>query len=81
MNTWNSPLWGNGTMDGYFRAQTDLMLKPMTSLRDVDQAGVIQASPRDPLGKKQSLSEVQRVMDFVRNGVAEGGADDQQAGD
>ncbi len=81
VNTWNSPLWGNGTMDGYFRAQTDLMLKPMTSLRDVDQAGVIQASPRDPLGKKQSLSEVQRVMDFVRNGVAEGGADDQQAGD
>lgn len=81
VNSWNSPLWGNGTMDGYFRAQTDLMLKPMTSLRDVDQAGVIQASYRDPNGRHQSPSEVQEVMDFVRHGVAEDGSDDQQAGD
>lgn len=36
-NAWSSPVWGSGSMDGYFKAQTDLLLKPMTSLRDVDQ--------------------------------------------
>ncbi|AMP74349.1 hypothetical protein RALBFv3_09320 [Ralstonia solanacearum] len=43
-NAWSSPVWGSGSMDGYFKAQTDLVLKPMTSLRDVDQGGAIQAS-------------------------------------
>ena len=69
-------------MDGFFKGQTDPMLKPMTSLRDVDQGGVIQASLRDATGHRQSLSEVQLVMDLVRNGVADnGGADNDQTGD
>ena len=50
--------------------QTDLMLKPMTSLRDVDQGGVIQASTRDVAGNTQSLGEIQQVMDLVRHGVS-----------
>lgn len=70
-NTWSSPFWGNGTMDGYFKAQTDPMFKPMTSLRDVDQGGVIQRSFRDAKGRSQSAGEVQLVMDLVRHGVAD----------
>lgn len=81
-DTWNTPLWGSGPMDGYFKAQTDLMLKPMTSLRDVDQGGVIQASTRDAAGNNQSLGDVQLVMDLVRHGVSNNdSADNAQAGD
>ena len=81
VDTWSSPLWGSGTMDGYFKGQTDPMLKPMTSLRDVDQGGVIQASTRDTAGHKQSPGEVQLVMDLVRHGVADNdGADNAQTG-
>lgn len=71
VDTWSSSLWGSGTMDGYFRGQTDPMLKPMTSLRDVDQGGVIQTSSRDAEGHRQSPGEVQLVMDLVRHGVAD----------
>jgi hypothetical protein len=82
VNTWSSPVWGGGTMDGYFRGQTDLMLKPMTSLRDVDQGGIIQASPRVAANRPQTPADVQQVMDFVRHGVADNdGADDAQTGD
>lgn len=82
VNTWGSPLWGSGTMDGYFKGQTDLLLKPMTSLRDVDQGGVIQVSSRDAEGHKQSPGEVQLVMDLVRHGVADNdGVDNAQTGD
>jgi len=82
VDTWSSPVWGAGTMDGYFKAQTDPMLKPMTSLRDVDQGGVIQASPRDAEGHRQKPAEVQLVMDFLRHGVASNdGADNTQTGE
>lgn len=82
VDTWSSPVWGSGTMDGYFKGQTDPMLKPMTSLRDVDQGGVIQVSSRDAEGHRQSPGEVQLVMDLVRHGVADNdGADNAQTGD
>ncbi|WP_275100234.1 DEAD/DEAH box helicase family protein [Sedimenticola hydrogenitrophicus] len=82
VDTWSSPVWGSGTMDGYFKGQTNLMLKPMTSLRDVDQGGIIQASSRDAEGHRQSPSEVQLVMDLVRHGVADNdGMDNAQTGD
>ena len=71
VDTWSSPLWGSGPMDGYFKAQTDLLLKPMTSLRDVDQGGIIQAASRDGEGHKQSPGEVRVVMDLIRHGVAD----------
>ena len=80
-NAWSSQVWGIGTMDGYFKAQTDLMLKPMTSLRDVDQGGVLQASTRDAGGKSQAHREVLLVMDFVRHGVANNdGTDNAETG-
>ncbi|MGM8225055.1 DEAD/DEAH box helicase [Cellvibrio sp. ARAG 10.3] len=82
VDTWSSPLWGSGTMDGYFKSQTDLLLKPMTSLRDVDQGGIIQVSSRDAEGRKQLSGEVQGVMDLIRHGVANNdGTDNSQAGD
>ena len=82
VDTWSSPLWGSGTMDGYFKSQTDLLLKPMTSLRDVDQGGIIQVSSRDGGGRKQLSGEVQMVMDLIRHGVANNdGTDNSQAGD
>ncbi|MCY4427690.1 MAG: DEAD/DEAH box helicase family protein [Halieaceae bacterium] len=70
VDTWSSNVWGSGTMGGYFKSQTDLLLKPMTSLRDVDQGGIIQVSSLDAEGRRQSSVEVQVVMDLVRHGVA-----------
>ena len=55
----------------YFDGQADPMKKPMTSLRDVDQGGLIHMSYRDTFGHKQSGADVLRVMDIVRNGVAD----------
>lgn len=82
VDDWSSPVWGSGTMDGYFKAQTDPMFRPMTSLRDVDQGGIIQASYRDAEGHKQSPGEVQVVMDLLRHGVADNeGADNALMGD
>ncbi|MCA3151069.1 MAG: hypothetical protein ING77_07825 [Rhodocyclaceae bacterium] len=43
----------------------------MTSLRDVDQGGLIHMSYRDPFGHKQSGADILQVMDIVRNGVAD----------
>ncbi|MCL8315533.1 hypothetical protein M9Y48_13155 [Enterobacter cloacae subsp. cloacae] len=82
VNTWSSPMWGNGNIDTYFNSQPDPMNKPMTSLRDVDQTGIIQASSRDVNGIKQSLDEIRLVMDFLRHGVASNdGSDNGSTGD
>lgn len=78
LSTWaSSKLYGNGPLDAYFKAQSDPMRKPMTSLRDVDQGGLIQMSFRDPNGRRQKPAEVLVVMDLVRHGVAE--TDDEEA--
>lgn len=53
------------------------MRKPMTSLRDVDQGGLIQMSFKDSNGRRQKPVEVLNVMDLVRHGVAE--TDDEEA--
>lgn len=71
VNAWGTPLWGSGQMGNYFQAQTDPMLKPMNSLRDVDQGGRIQMSPKDSNGDMQRPDDVHRVMDLIRNGVAD----------
>lgn len=54
---WNNPLSG--------------MQRPMTSLRDVDAAGQILASPRTPRNETISREEVAEAMAMIRNrGVA-----------
>lgn len=70
VNIWGSPLWGSGDMGKYFQGQPNPMLKPMTSLRDVDQGGMIRMSSKDVNGYKQYVDQVEAVMAFVRNGVA-----------
>lgn len=72
LDTWaSSKMWGDGPLRDYFDGQSDPMKKPMTSLRDVDQGGLIHMSYRDPFGNKQSGADILRVMDIVRNGVAD----------
>jgi len=66
-----SPLYNNGTLDSYFRQEPDPMKKPMTSLRDVDQGGVIQMSYKDLRNRAQKSTDVLKVMNIVRKGVAE----------
>lgn len=57
----------------YFKAQPSVMNRPMTSLRDVDEAGVIYFGHRD-LNGRHGVSDgvARRVMQFIRRGVAEG---------
>jgi hypothetical protein len=61
------------TLMDYFKAQASVMNRPMTSLRDVDEAGVIYFGHRD-LDGRHGVSDVvaRRVMEFIRRGVAEG---------
>lgn len=71
-DVWSEAQYASSSVENYFmRHQTDPMLKPMTSLRDVDQGGVILSSPRDVNGNRQKPADVQLVMDLVRHGVAE----------
>jgi hypothetical protein len=57
----------------YFKAQPSVMNRPMTSLRDVDEAGFIYFGRRDLNGRYGVSDEVARkVMKFIRCGVAEG---------
>lgn len=57
----------------YFKAQTSVMRRPMTSLRDVDEAGVISFGHRDLDGYRGLKDkDARRVMRFMRRGVAEG---------
>ena len=67
----SSAMYGGGPLKSYFDDQTDTMKKPMTSLRDVDQGGVIRMSYRDANGKKQRPEDVLKAMALIRHGVAE----------
>lgn len=56
----------------YFRAQPSVMNRPMTSLRDVDEAGSIYFAHRDlDGGRGIDDATARRVMRFIRSGVAE----------
>lgn len=76
-NLWTSAMMKEGTLQAFFNYQRDPMLRPMTSLRDVDQGGVIQMAPKDGRGKWQNAAAVLSVMSVVRHGVAEGDGDDE----
>lgn len=62
-----------GELSGFFKNQRDLMLKPMTSLRDVDEPGLIHLADRDDHKKKLDEANVKTVMEFICNGSAEMG--------
>lgn len=63
----------NSSLKTYFEQNTDSLLKPMTSLRDVDQAGLIRLAAKDVDGSRLSDEDVRDVMAFVRHGYAETG--------
>jgi len=67
-----------GDLSGFFKNQRELMLKPMTSLRDVDEPGFIHLADRDEHQKKLDETKVRTAMEFICNGTAEMGdrADD-----
>lgn len=63
--------WSNQTtltesVEGYFRSQTRTILKPMMSLRDVDEMGTIFGG----LKPNQPEEHLLNAMDFIRGGTA-----------
>lgn len=67
--------WSNGTLPSFFKNQPDPMWRPMTSLRDVDQSGVIRLATKDAQRSYQDPAVVKSIMALIRNGVAESGDD------
>lgn len=63
----------SGEVSGFFKNQTNIMFKPMTSLRDVDEPGLIRLADKDQNKKKQDATTVKTVMDFICSGTAEMG--------
>ncbi len=73
LNGWTrNPLGEERSLAQYFASQASVMNRPMTSLRDVDEAGYIFFSRRDLLGARSvDDAEARRVMRFIQRGVAE----------
>jgi hypothetical protein len=65
-------LQGDRSLTVYFNDQASVMDRPMTSLRDVDEAGEIRFSGMDLNGRRLTGADAKKVMDFIRSGVAEG---------
>lgn len=68
---WDTDTWReDGTLKSYFEAQPDAMKKPMTSLRDVDESGIIRAAKKLSANRPLLAQDVLTVMDLIRDGVA-----------
>lgn len=72
--------WSPAPLPSFFKNQTDPMWRPMTSLRDVDQSGVIRLATLFPGRTYQDPAAAKAVMALIRNGVAEGGDDLDEEG-
>lgn len=71
LGVWDTDTWReDGTLKSYFEAQPDSMRKPMTSLRDVDESGVIRATRKMSANRPLPAQDVLTVMDLIRHGVA-----------
>jgi hypothetical protein len=71
--------WEGAPLSTFFKNQNDPMWRPMTSLRDVDQAGLIRVAARDSDRHYQEPGTVKSIMDLIRHGIAESddGVDDE----
>lgn len=79
LGDWDTDTWRrDGTLGRYFPAQPDVMRRPMTSLRDVDEGGVIRAARRTAGNKQLKPEEVLAVMDLIRHGVASSEEGDEE---
>lgn len=67
----------NSTLRSFFDSFGDTLQKPMTSLRDVDQAGYIRASAKDDAGNKVAGDAIRDIMALVRYGQAESGDEEE----
>jgi len=63
----------NSTLREFFGSKRDTLLRPMTSLRDVDQAGTIRLARKDERGSPLYPEDVRHVMALIRRGYAEEG--------
>lgn len=71
LDEWGTVNWKNdGTLKKFFDSQLQVMRRPMTSLRDVDEGGVIRAAKRLSANRYLDPKDVISVMDLIRNGVA-----------
>lgn len=69
----SDPAFRSGELSGFFKNERDLMFKPMTSLRDVDEPGLIVLANKDNHNRAQDGAHVKTVMNFICNGSAEMG--------
>ncbi|MEK8049166.1 helicase-related protein [Ideonella sp. DXS22W] len=60
------------SLKSFFDEQRSSLDRPMTSLRDVDEAGDIHFGNKDLNGRRLDSATARRVMVFIRHGVAEG---------
>ncbi|MBZ6758812.1 hypothetical protein, partial [Klebsiella grimontii] len=58
----------NGTRLLQFFEERNNLMRPMTSLRDVDQPGIIRESTFDAFNKRVSDGTTARAMTFIRKG-------------
>lgn len=58
------------SIDNFYRERPSSLQRPMTSLRDVDEAGTIAFSYRDFNGKRLAPEDGRAVMRFTRHGAA-----------
>lgn len=63
---WSTQTTLTETVESYFRSQTRTILKPMMSLRDVDEMGVIYGGANN----NHSVEHLLNAMDFIRGGTA-----------
>lgn len=74
LSGWSRDILGEQRgLGDFFRSQGSVMKRPMTSLRDVDEAGYISFGHRDlDGGRRLDDSTVKPVMRLIRRGVVEG---------
>ncbi|HEV7163863.1 MAG TPA: helicase-related protein [Gammaproteobacteria bacterium] len=75
LTEWSRDMLGEQrSLFDYFKAQQSALKRPMTSLRDVDEAGAIYFGRRD-LVSRRSIDDdtARRVMRLIRRGTAEDG--------
>jgi hypothetical protein len=67
----SSPLAGQQSVPDYFKQTQSVLERPMMSLRDVDEPGVIHMTGKDVNGQWVSNQQVRDVMEFLRRGISD----------
>jgi hypothetical protein len=70
----------NSALRTFFDSIPDTLQQPMTSLRDVDQAGQIRLSRKDDSGNKIIDEDIRDIMALIRHGQAETGDEEEWIG-